>query len=466
MLVIWLFYFSIGCLLGRSPWLGGKELGFHLQYLVVCFSLVWLCLRKFDAKIVVLGIKIFVASLAIAWGYQNTAPIAQVGKLPATVIQVAYQGPFQGPLIASYNGRKIEAYGPQILGSVGTLLFRSEKGLFASGRSELRPQFIPEARCENGAIFCQLAMRIRNFVIERLMYIPPHLQGWIAGLLLGERSQIQTELKDAFKKSGVIHLLSVSGLHVTALVFALSCLLRVPGQTAYALRLISPLTWRRLAAVLSVLAAVSAWLYAALTGMSSAAQRAMFVFATNLLLLLFEGQKPLSRRLLRVGFLQSFFLPQNFLSEANFMSWTGYLLLARHMNQKRAPGWGSKLKYLFLLQLKLMVLAATFFSQISLPSLVLNLIFLPFFPIVFGSAMLAVLWPNTWPTQVFSWFLAIQETFLTMLRFVRQLCSDHAWLYVGNSDSFGSWRWLFVMFSAILILNTCKELTISKEDKI
>lgn len=67
-----------------------------------------------------------------------------------------------------------------------------------------------------------------NYVAENL---PAQEAGLLRGLLIGERGEIPFELRDAFSKLGVIHILAVSGLHVGFIILifmGVFSLLRVP----------------------------------------------------------------------------------------------------------------------------------------------------------------------------------------------------------------------------------------------
>lgn len=92
----------------------------------------------------------------------------------------------------------------------------------------------------------------------------PTLASVYAAMLLGERALLSDEQENAFMRSGVFHIFSISGLHVGVIAGAILSglkLLRVPGRAA------------RLAGL------VVLWLYVQITGASVPAERAFLMIA-------------------------------------------------------------------------------------------------------------------------------------------------------------------------------------------
>ena len=82
-----------------------------------------------------------------------------------------------------------------------------------------------------GKIFFQIKYRLNN-VINQLYF--GQQRALMKGLMLGERGEITDEVKESFVKSGVIHALAISGLHVGYIIvifFAIFGILRIPNRT-------------------------------------------------------------------------------------------------------------------------------------------------------------------------------------------------------------------------------------------
>lgn len=75
--------------------------------------------------------------------------------------------------------------------------------------------------------------RIRSFVSERLRYgFGDRIAGLLIGILTGDRSVLDDELYDAFRETGIAHLMAVSGLHLSVWVYSLGALIPEKGKTA------------------------------------------------------------------------------------------------------------------------------------------------------------------------------------------------------------------------------------------
>jgi competence protein ComEC len=118
----------------------------------------------------------------------------------------------------------------------------------------------------------------------------------LMALLLGERRQIAEELRDAFNRAGVSHILAISGLHVgivaTAAFFSFKWLLSFW----------SFLLWRgwvsKTAAILAIMPVV---FYGLLAGMSPSTQRAVIMISVFLMTFLLEKEHDIFNTLAIAG---------------------------------------------------------------------------------------------------------------------------------------------------------------------
>jgi competence protein ComEC len=107
--------------------------------------------------------------------------------------------------------------------------------------------------------------RLRNHLLQNLRDngLPERAFGLVSALILGERSEIESDVQEAFRVSGLVHILAVSGMHV-ALIFGLFTLLvKSLGNV-----------WLK-----AVLLILGVWLYAALSGLSPSVTRAATLYS-------------------------------------------------------------------------------------------------------------------------------------------------------------------------------------------
>lgn len=92
--------------------------------------------------------------------------------------------------------------------------------------------------------------------------------GVLAAMTLGEKSQLDTQLKETFNRAGAAHILALSGLHLM-MVYAVVSLL---------------VGWRRLHGLSQVLTILAVWAFAILVGLSPSVVRAAFMISVYALL--------------------------------------------------------------------------------------------------------------------------------------------------------------------------------------
>lgn len=114
------------------------------------------------------------------------------------------------------------------------------------------------------------AYRARSYFDNTLhTYLPDSNTYSVAtAIVLGLRNHIDDELTDAYARTGTIHILAVSGLHVGAIYLALAGLLAWVGKRK---------KWAAVVKALILLCGL--WLYALLTGLSPSVVRATTMFS-------------------------------------------------------------------------------------------------------------------------------------------------------------------------------------------
>jgi competence protein ComEC len=154
-------------------------------------------------------------------------------------------------------------------------LYLLERGLGATGY--VRDQGAELVDGSAGFSVQSLRQRVKDAIVQ---HVPnPRVAGVISGLAIGDQSAIEREDWDLFRTTGIAHLVSISGLHVTMFAW-------MAGGVVYALwrRSTRAVLWwpaRSAARWVGLLAAAS---YALFAGWGVPAQRTVWMLATVVLL--------------------------------------------------------------------------------------------------------------------------------------------------------------------------------------
>lgn len=125
----------------------------------------------------------------------------------------------------------------------------AEKAAVTDKSVKVIPQFFYELR--------------RDLGIRLQILFPESCRGVIGAMLLGDKSELKDETKELYQKSGMSHLLAISGLHVSVFGMTLYRLLRRCGMSLW------------MAGIPSMLTVLS---YGILTGMGISTARAVLMF--------------------------------------------------------------------------------------------------------------------------------------------------------------------------------------------
>lgn len=109
--------------------------------------------------------------------------------------------------------------------------------------------------------------RVRERIVSNLSTkLDADIFALALGILLGDKSYLNLELKDAFSGAGAMHLLAVSGLHVGIFLVILQWLFKTFGRKLP--------RWLRFLLIVTIL-----WFYAGITGFSPSVNRAVTMFS-------------------------------------------------------------------------------------------------------------------------------------------------------------------------------------------
>lgn len=193
--------------------------------------------------------------------------------------------------------------------------------------------------------------------------------GILCAILLGEKSSLEAEIKDLYRDAGMIHLLAISGLHITMLGMGLYRLLRKSGLS---------IKW-------SVFFCWGLMLvYVFMTGMAYSAVRAYIMFAMYLLAHL-TGRTYDLPTALAVAAVTILYGADQAVTQAGFLlsfgAVSGILLGSGFQSERlKKSGLGISLG----IQIMTTPLTAYFYYQIPLYGVLVNLLVIPLMPLVLG----------------------------------------------------------------------------------
>ena len=286
-----------------------------------------------------------------------------------------------------------------------------EQGLGATGHvrnGRLEAQAGPRLLAEAVAHPVERARQAIRDAIRRQVS-DPRAAGVLAALAVGDQSAIEREDWDLFRRTGIAHLVSISGVHVTMFAWLAAAL----GGWA----------WRRSSRLMLWLPAPLAarWLglalataYAMLAGWGVPAQRTVLMLASAGLLRSWGRHWPWPLVLLAAAVVVTVLDPWALLQPGFWLSFTAVGLLMASEPQAPPPkpvageaagGWrpwagsllGQHLRAQTVATLGLAPLSLVFFQQLSLVGFLANLVAIPLVTLLITPlALLGVLLPGLW----------------------------------------------------------------------
>ncbi len=317
-----------------------------------------------------------------------------------------------------------------------------EQGLQATGYVRAGPQDAPPLRLSSS--WEHPVERARQSVREAIFQRVDNRQlaGVLAALVVGDQNAIERADWDVFRATGVSHLMSISGLHITMFAWAASLLMGKLWRRSVRLtpRLCLALPASSAGALGGLLLAA---LYALFSGWGVPAQRTIWMLATVVLLRQSGRQWPWQQTwllamavvvaldpwaLMQAGFWLSFvavgvlFATDSGADDAHDARAAGHFSSENAVASRFWPSWLAKLlaglgraaREQWVVTLALTPLSLLLFNQVSLVGLLANAVAIPWVTLlVTPLAMLGVLWAPLWDGA--AWAVSLLTVFLQWL---------------------------------------------------
>ncbi len=280
-----------------------------------------------------------------------------------------------------------------------------EQGLRATGAVRANDRSAPELlEPHAGHAIDRLRQHVRDAIYATVS--EPRSAGVLAALAVGDQSAIDRDDWQLFRSTGVAHLMSISGLHVTMFAWlaglAITALWR---RSAHAMRLMPAQLAGRYGGLLAAMG------YALFSGWGVPAQRTVWMLATVTLLQLLGRRWPWTLVLLAAGVVVSALDPWALLQPGFWLSFmaVGLLMSSEPVLGHREPvvdlsRWRrvaaslkGGLRTQVIATLGLTPLTLVFFQQVSLVGFLANMVAIPLVTLVITPmALLGVVFSPLW----------------------------------------------------------------------
>ena len=251
--------------------------------------------------------------LGSSWGYAHHAPKPSSNIQDTVVVKAPLGG--EGLLqVENSQGVRFLVKGKAERGEIGNIVCRGSKG---------------RTRCRFVANLIQRDFWAHEWLARRLARFEHPVFGWLWGIMAGRRDMMERPLKEAFKESGLVHLLVVSGLHLTLVGGMLSSILMVPARILLGLKIVSPGYWSGLSKASTLLVTALLCWYMFFVGCGVSVQRALLIHVVARVISLKWGEMPSINRICLALFLQMILFPVGFVHLSTLLTWGTYLVVSQ-----------------------------------------------------------------------------------------------------------------------------------------
>lgn len=223
---------------------------------------------------------------------------------------------------------------------------------------------------------------IRNFLANHLANYPIG-EAVLAALMIGDKSKITNQQNLVFQKTGINHLMAISGLHIGLAFLAAIAILKIccmPFAQLY-----NRVPRQRLVLLPALVIAFS---YAALAGFAISTQRAIIMLSVFVLIRLLMRETSLFKVLLIAVFIMLVYDPWSILDVGFWLSCSAVFIIAvlgwirlRGDDEENINSL-SLMKLQPALWLGMLPLTLVFFGKLSLISPIVNLVMVPLFCLI------------------------------------------------------------------------------------
>ncbi|MDR4497354.1 MAG: ComEC/Rec2 family competence protein [Candidatus Scalindua sp.] len=306
------------------------------------------------------------------------------------------------------------------------------------------------------------------------MYIREESAPLVRSILLGDRENVDRNLMESFLKTGTIHFLAISGLHVGILVVSLHCFLK-------SLRLNTKHS--------AVIIIIFTFLYTAITGMKTPILRAGIMVATYYGAYIFHRRWNLPNGIAAAVLLILFINPSDlfnvgfqlsvlamlgiicFSSRIENCFWSSTLMIEKlQAKDERNEAWFLFKKYCrktfcvsLAAWLAVMPLIAYYFHVVTPLAVLLNIVVLPFIWLILVGGFPVLLLGITFPMLVIPFASLVSNAEIALRHIILLLSAN---LKIFHYTAGTSWIWVLIYYLLALFFVLRKSFRIKREHMV
>ena len=188
----------------------------------VSFSLIFLAYLWLKRRY--LPSEVF-AVIAFFWGLVHNPPPVPLGEHVGQIIWTSGCSLQDDDLLVEANGWVYRAKGR---GLVDTRVAINGKNL-----TPFFPDDWQQPSPGSRSTWCQVGMLARSQLHARIKTLEPYVAGWLRAFVLGEQFGVARVILEAFRSVGLLHLLVLSGGHLSVIATVVLIAIRLPWHVFY-----------------------------------------------------------------------------------------------------------------------------------------------------------------------------------------------------------------------------------------
>lgn len=245
-------------------------------------------------------------------------------------------------------------------------------------------------------VWCRLGAGLRHELNKKISRFPTDISRWFKAFISGDQGQLSASYLQAFKSLGLLHILVLSGGHLSVVAALLLFFMRMFALVPYFFGKITILTWTRIWCASTLSAGFVLYLFCLTVGFSQSVQRAFFAFMTANVLPMVGFSGGTRARILATFFLQAVFYPVHLLSWSMLLSWSGTLILMAFFESSYLKSVSAIVLHALQIQLVFFALTLLFFGSAGILSSPVNLLAQMVFGLLLPLDIFTILSGSSW----------------------------------------------------------------------